>query len=107
VSPTTVVVLIALVAFLLGAAAPVVFGRPEEERKPATVIGWVVRGLVGAAVAHTAVGVYAAVQTARHGHDVGGILFSNTVRAIFDYGGVLLALAALLHVLDARQVERG
>ena len=106
-SPVTAVVLIAAIAFLFGVAAPVVFGRPEEERAPATLLDWLVRGLVGAAFAHTALAVYEVVEQARQsaGDNLTRVLLSETVMDIFAFGGILLGLAALLHLLGRRIAE--
>lgn len=101
-SPAAVVTLIAVIAFLFGAAAPVVFGAPEEERRRATPIDWLVRGLVGAAVAHTALGVYDIIKTAQQSDDLGDTLLSSVAMNLVAYGGILLALAALLHLLSKR-----
>lgn len=76
-APATVVILIGAVAFLFGAAAPIVFGPPEEERAPASIVDWLVRGLVGAAVAHTALAVYNVTQEARHMDGFNKVLLSR------------------------------
>lgn len=101
-APVTAVLLIGGVAFLFGAAAPVVFGPSEEQREPARMVDWLVRGLVGAAVAHTALAIYDLEQQARHADDFGNVLISDTMMNLFALGGILLALAALLHLLSAR-----
>lgn len=105
-APLTAVVLIGVIAFLFGAAAPVVFGPPAEEQARATVIDWLVRGLVGAAVAHTALAVYQLIQQARHEDDLTRELLSGTMMNLLTFGGILLALAALLHLLSRRAAER-
>jgi hypothetical protein len=101
-SPVAVVILIAVITFLFGAAAPVVFGPPEEEHRPAGPIDWLVRGLVGAAVAHTALAIYDVIEQARHMDELGGVFVSDAVMSLFVYGGILLGLAALLHLLSTR-----
>jgi len=102
-APVAVVTLIAVIAFLFGAAAPVVFGPPEEERSRPTLIDWLVRGLVGAAVAHTALAVYDIVEQAKHTEEFGDRVFlSGTMMSLFVDGGILLGLAALVHLLGKR-----
>jgi hypothetical protein len=100
-SPSQVVLLIAIVTFAFGTASVAVFG-PLEERRQLGALGWLVRGLVGLAVAHTGVGIYHAVEHARGTRDVSASLraadLSTTVMGMMVYGGVLLALAALLHL---------
>ncbi len=101
-SPVTVVTLISVIAFLFGAAAPVVFGPPEEQRTRTTVLDWLVRGLVGAAVAHAALGVYDMIETSRAADDLGGAFLSGTMMSLFAFTGILLGLAALVHLLSRR-----
>ncbi|HEX4806577.1 MAG TPA: hypothetical protein VFU94_11815 [Conexibacter sp.] len=101
-SPVAVVSLIAVIAFLFGAAAPVVFGPSEEERTPVGPIGWLVRGLVGAAVAHTALAVYSLIEQARHSDGLDAIFLSSTMAGLFVDGGILLGFAALVHLLGRR-----
>ncbi len=101
-SPVTVVILIAVIAFLFGAAAPVVFGPPEEQRTRTTLLDWLVCGLVGAAFAHTALVVYDVIEQARHAGDFSSVFLSTTMMSLFVDGGILLALAALVHLLGRR-----
>jgi hypothetical protein len=106
VDPVAVVILVGAIAFLFGGAALVVFGPPAEEQAPATAIDWLIRGLVGAAVAHTALAVYNLTQQAHDsGDELQRVLLSDTVMNLFAYAGILLALAALLHLLS-RRAER-
>ncbi len=100
------VLVIVPVTFLFGMAGVAVFGPPEEERQPIGVVGWVVRILVGLAVSHTCVGVYRAIQTAHSLRDLSDAEraagLANDVESILAYGGILLGLAVLVHLLNAR-----
>ncbi len=101
-SPVTVVILIAVIAFLFGAAAPVVFGPPEEQPASIGPIDWLVRGLVGAAVAHAALSVYDVIETSRRVDELSGAFLSGTMMSLFAFTGILLGLAALVHLLSRR-----
>jgi uncharacterized membrane protein len=105
-TPSHFVLLIAFVAFLVGAAGVAVFA-PAEEAAQIGVVGWLVRGLVGLAVAHTCVGIYGAIETATDSGDgfsrAGSASYlSGSVMNMMACGGILLGLAALLHLLAAR-----
>jgi heme/copper-type cytochrome/quinol oxidase subunit 1 len=104
---TAAVLLISLVTFLFGAAGVAVFGPPLETGMQIGAIGWLVRGLVGLAVAHTCLGIYGMVERMRDYEGVPHALraeaLSSSLMSLIAFGGILLALAALLHMLDARR----
>ncbi len=110
VSPTAIVILVSVVAFVFAMAGFAVFGPPLEERQPSTTLDWLVRGLVGLAVVHTMLGVYtAAVRMQDFGNgprSERAAYLADSVMSIVAFGGILLALAGLLHVLAVRSRTR-
>lgn len=109
-TPSNLVILIAFVTFMLGMAGVAIFGPPEQQQGQIGALGWLVRILVGLAVAHTCVGIYGAIErmhefnelnNAGHAADL-----SSGVMNIMVFGGVLLAFAALLHLLIPRSEQR-
>jgi hypothetical protein len=103
------VLVIAPVAFLFGMAGVAVFGPPEEERRPIGVVDWVVRMLVGLAAAHTCVGIYRALEASRGLRDLSdadrAVSFATDVESILAYGGILIGIAVLVHLLNARRTR--
>ena len=109
-SPTAIVILVSVVAFVFAMVGFTVFGPPLEERQPTGTLDWLVRGLVGLAVVHTALGVYtAAVRMQDFGagpRSERAAYLADSVMSIAAFGGILLALAGLLHVLVMRSRSR-
>jgi hypothetical protein len=109
-SPTTIVILVSVVAFVFAMAGFAVFGPPLEERKPISTLDWLVRGLVSLALVHTVLGAYtAAVRMQDFGdgpRSERAAYLADSVMSIIAFGGVLLALAGLLHVLLMRSRSR-
>lgn len=106
-SPVIAVLLIFVVTFLIGSVGSLVLPPGEEGREPISPMGWLVRGLVGLAVAHTSVGIFDTIEEMRSfgGSDytARAATMSRSVMDLIVFGGILLGLAALLHVLDRRR----
>jgi len=106
-SVTTVATLIVVLACLFAAGGFARFGPSLQEIRSAGAIGLVVWGLVALAVADTVFGIYATVLRAAEFGD-GSLAdrvayLGESFMTIIAMGGVLLGLAALLHVLTTRR----